>query len=304
MLRGAAKSTLNASASRVCSALTCAAVLSVLLTGCSPSKYAVGSVMVPVLDNARDAAFESEDIQTFRDAAASNLFLLEGLIRTDPKQKELRLNAAQLYFAYAFAFQEDSDPAYASLLYRKGLEHGYAVLAMNKKLPQSPDVPFEQFEAALPELRKKDVPAAVWTSVNWSQFIGLHLDSTAVLLDIPKVTGLLERVAELDPEYFEGLPYVMIGSLYSFKPPMMGGDPKASRENFEKAFAISGDSFLLSKYFYARYYAYRIMDDELFESTLDGVVAATIAEDDPYKLLNIIAKQRAGILLGDIDDLF
>jgi hypothetical protein len=290
--------------SRVGAALVCVAALSALVTGCSPSKYAVGSVMVPVLDNARDAAFESEDIQTFRDAAASNLFLLEGLIRTDPEEKELRLNAAQLYFAYAFAFQEDTDPAYASLLYRKGLEHGYAALAMNDKLPNTPDVTFEQFEAALPEMREKDVPAAVWTSVNWSQFIGLHLDSTAVLRDIPKVTSLLERVAELDPEYFEGLPYIMIGALHSFKPPMMGGDPEASRDNFEKAFAISGGSFLLSRYFYARYYAYRIMDHELFEETLNGVIAAKIAEDDPYKLLNIIAKQRSVFLLGEIDELF
>ena len=296
--------TMSIVTARACVALLSAAVLSALLTGCSPSKYAVGSVMVPVLDNARDAAFESEDIQTFRDAGASNLFLLEGLIRTDPAQKELRLNAAQLYFAYAFAFQEDKDPAYASLLYRKGLEHGYAALAMNDKMPDSPDVTFDQFEAALPGLRKKDVPAAVWTAVNWSQFIGLHLDSTAVLRDIPKVTSLLERVVELDPEYFEGLPYIMIGSLYSFKPPIMGGDPEASRENFEKAFAISGESFLLSRYFYARYYAYRVMDDGLFAETLGGVIAAKITPDDPYKLLNIIAKERSSILLGEIDELF
>jgi len=281
-----------------------ALVSSVASTGCSPSKYAAGSVMVPILGNARDAAFESEDIQTFRDAAPANLFLLEGLIRTDPDERELRINAAMLYFAYAFAFQEDTDPDYASLLYRKGLEHGYAALAKNKKMPRDPGAPFDEFEAALADLRKKDVPAAVWTSVNWAQFISLHLDSTGVLRDIPKVTGLLDRVAELDPDYFEGLPYMMIGTLHSFKPPIMGGDPEASAENFEKAFAIAGDSFLLSKYFYARFYTYRIMDAELFEETLNGVIAAESPAGDPYRLLNIIAKEKSRILLGDIDDLF
>lgn len=282
-------------------ALLCAAAV---LTGCSPAKYGVGSVMVPVLNNARDAAFESEDIITFRDAAPSNLFLLEGLIRTDPEKKELRLNASMLYFAYAFAFQEDIDPAYASLLYRKGLEHGYAALALNKKMPRTPDVSFDEFEAALPQLREKDVPAAVWTSVNWAQFISLHLDSTAVLRDIPKVTSLLDRVAELDPEYFEGLPYIMLGTLHAFKPPIMGGDPEASQSNFEKAFAISGETFLLSRYFYARFYAYRIMDDELFEQTLDGVIKAELPEYDPFRLLNMVAKERSRVLLGEIDELF
>jgi hypothetical protein len=272
--------------------------------GCSPSKYAMGSVMVPVLDNAREAAFESEDIKTFRDAAPANLFLLEGLIRTDPDERELRINAAMLYFAYAFAFMEDTDPEYASLLYRKGFDHGYAALARNKKIPATPDVPFDEFEAALPELRRKDVPAAVWTSVNWAQFISLHIDSTAVLRDIPKVTSLLERVAELDPEYFQGIPYAMIGTLHSFKPPIMGGDPEASQAAFEKAFAISGGTFLLSKYLYARFYTYRIMDDELFEETLIGVMAATPSAGDPYRLLNIIAQERSRVLLGEIDELF
>jgi hypothetical protein len=171
-------------------------------------------------------------------------------------------------------------------------------------MPPEPGVSFDDFETALPGLRKKDVPAAVWTSVNWAQFIGLHLDSTAVLRDIPKVTGLLDRVAELDPEYFEGLPYIMLGTLHAFKPPIMGGDPEASQSNFEKAFAISGETFLLSRYFYARFYTYRIMDDELFEETLDGVITAALPEYDPYRLLNMIAKERARVLLGEIDELF
>lgn len=289
---------------RFCAGLTVLALGVIVSTGCSPSKYAVGSVMVPVLDNARDAAFESEDTQTFRDAAPANIFLIEGLIRTDPDESDLRLNAAMLYFAYAFSFVEDTDPDYASLLYKKGFIHGYAALAKNKKMPASPDVSFDEFEAALPELRKKDVPAAVWASVNWSQFISLHLDSTAVLRDIPKVTRLLERVSELDPEYFEGLPYVLMGTLYSFKPPVMGGDPEASAENFEKAFAVAGETFLLSKYFYARFYAYRIQDDDLFENTLDAVIAAGLPEIDPYRLLNLIAKEKSRTLLGEIDELF
>lgn len=260
--------------------------------------------MVPILGNAREAAFESDDIQTFRDAAPSNIFLIEGLLRTDPDEDELHLNAAMMYFAYAFSFVEDKDPDYASLLYRKGTEHGYAALARNKKMPRTPDVSFDEFEAALPDLREKDVPAAVWTSVNWAQFISLNIDSTAVLRDIPKVTGLLERVVELDPDYFEGIPYMLIGALHSFKPPIMGGDPEASARSFDKAFEISGDSFLLAKYFFARFYTYRIQDADLFEQTLTNVIAADIAGDDPYRLLNLIAKQKSRILLGEIDDLF
>jgi hypothetical protein len=260
--------------------------------------------MVPVLDNARDAAFESNDVKTFRDAAPSNLFLLEGLIRTDPGNDNLRLNAAMLYFAYAFSFVEEFDQDYASLLYLKGMRHGKAILGKNKNLPKSWDVPFKEFEQSLPALREKEVPAAVWTAVNWAQFISLHLDSTAVLRDIPKVTALLDRVAGLDGGYFDGLVYVMIGSLHSFKPPIMGGDPEKSASNFEKSFELAGNSFLLARYFYARFYAYRIQDADVFEETLGGVLAAEISPADPYQLLNLIAKEKARTLLGELDELF
>jgi hypothetical protein len=279
-------------------------VLALLLSGCSMTGIGINKVMTPVLDNARDAALASNDVRTFRDAAPANLFLVEGLIETEPDNERLRLNAAMLYFAYAFSFVEDGDPGYASLLYRKGFLHGRSAMLRNKKLLRDWDVPFEEFEASLEGLRKKDVPAAVWTAANWSQFVSLHLDSTAVLRDIPKVTSLLERAAELDGAYFQGLVHVMIGSLHSFRPPMMGGSPEESLASFERAFTTSKDAFLLPRYFFARFYCYRIQDVQAFQETLEAVIASDVSEDDRYQLLNLIAKDKARALLLERDELF
>jgi hypothetical protein len=85
---------------------------------------------------------------------------------------------------------------------------------------------------------------------------------------------------------------------------MFGGSPEKSHASFEQAFAISGDSFLLSKYFYARYYLYRIQDAEDFTRVLESVGAAPADDDDPYRLLNLIARQKSATLLGEIDALF
>jgi hypothetical protein len=285
-------------------AMLLAALTAAGATGCSTAKFSVGHVMVPVLNNARDAAMASDDLRTFQDGAAANLFLMEGLIRTDPGNDELRLNASMLYFSYAFSTHEETDPAYASKLYRKGFGHAQAILLKNKKLPRDWGVSFDEFNASLPNIKKKEVPAAVWAAANWSQFIALHLDSTAVLRDIPKVTALLDRSAELDGAYFEGLPNVMIGSLHAFRPPMFGGSPEKSAESFETAFTLGDDSFLLSRYFYARYYLYRVMDDEGFRQTLQAVIDAPEQPGDPYRLLNLIARQRSQSLLGEADDLF
>lgn len=281
-----------------------APLVALLVCGCSTAKFSVGHVMVPVLNNARDAAMASDDLRTFQDGAAANLFLMEGLIRTDPANADLRLNASMLYFSYAFSTFEESDPAYASQLYLKGVGHARAVLAKDRKLPGDWSVPFEEFAGALPAMKKKDVPAAVWASANWAQFIALHLDSTAVLRDIPKVTALLERCAELDGAYFQGLPHVMIGSLHAFRPPMFGGSPEKSLASFQAAFKVADPSFLLARYFYARYYLYRIQDGDEFRRVLADVIAAPDTADDPNRLLNLIARLRSQTLLGEADDLF
>ena len=81
--------------------------MSVLFSaGCSPTRYSVRHVMVPLLENSREAAFMSDDLRTFGDASASNLFLLEGMIHTDPDNSDLRLTASMLYFSYAFKQEE------------------------------------------------------------------------------------------------------------------------------------------------------------------------------------------------------
>jgi hypothetical protein len=137
-----------------------------------------------------------------------------------------------------------------------------------------------------------------------TEFISLHLDSTAVLRDIPKVTALLVRCTELDGSYFNGLPYVMVGSLHAFRPPMFGGSPEKSLESFNKAFEVAGKSFLLPRYFYAKFYLYRIQDGDQFRKVLGDVTAAPEPADDPYRLLNLIARKKSASLLGEADDLF
>jgi len=278
------------------------AAMIAMLGGCSTSKMAVGA-MVPILDNSKNAALRSNDIKTFYAATPGNIFLLEGLIETDPKNEDLRLTAAMIYFSYAFTVGDD-DPDYASLLYLKGFRHAENVLLRNKDLAAVWDAPFDEFAAGMPALDEDDVEALTWTVGNWSQFVGLHLDSTEVLTDIPRVNALLDRLVALDGTYFNGLPYIMLGSLHAFRPPMLGGNPEASLENFNRAMEVSGGNFLLAKVFYAKFYCYRIQDGDEFEETLVQVLQAPDREEDDFRLLNLIAKDKAATLLKEKDDLF
>jgi hypothetical protein len=272
-------------------------------TGCSRSGLVV-SAMLPILENSRTAALASNDMRTFNEATPSSLFLLEGLIQTKPKNRELRESAAMLYFAYGFTFDAPEDRDYAGLLYLKGLEHGRSALESNKKFAGVWERPFAEFSAGVHHLTDDDLPAMVWTVANWSQFISMHLDSTDVLIDIPKVQILLERAIEIDGTYFEGLPYMILGSLQAFRPPLMGGDPEGSKANFDRAFAVSSGKFLLAHYFYAKFYCYRIQDADMFQKTLEGVVSQPDTIMPEYRLLNAIAIEKSAHLLEEKDELF
>jgi len=274
-----------------------------LLSGCSPSKLAVGA-MVPILENTKAAAFASNDIRTFIAATPSNLFLLEGLIKTEPNNRYLRLSASMLYFSYAFTFDDPADADYATMLYKKGLEHARASLFHDKKIKSAWDKPYDEFAAGTKLIMADDLEAAVWTMANWSQIIGLHLDSTQVLTEIPRLVALLERAIEIDGTYFEGLPLILMGSLHAFRPPMMGGDPEASRASFEKAFDVSDGKFLLASYLYAKFYCYRVQDADEFESRLRYVLDQPDTILPEYRLLNALVKQKAANLLKEKDELF
>lgn len=273
------------------------------LSGCSRAGLAVGA-MTPILENTKVAAFASNDIRTFNAATPSNLLLLEGLIRTEPANGKLRVTASMLYFSYAFTFDDPADAGYASMLYAKGLDHARAHLFRNKKVRSSWDRPFDEFVEGTKSIAARDVEPAVWAVANWSQIIALNLDSTQVLVQIPRLIALLDRVIEIDGDYFEGLPHMIMGSLHAFRPPLMGGDPEASRESFEAAFGVSEEKFLLASYFYAKFYCHRVQDAEEFETRLRYVLDQPEDIMPEYRLLNAIAKQKAVRLLKEKDELF
>jgi hypothetical protein len=274
-----------------------------LCAACSTSRLAVGA-MIPILENTKTAALASNDLRTFKAATPSSILLLEGLAATEPGNDDLRINLAMMYFAYAFTLDEADDEAYASSLYIKGFEHGKLALFDNDDIEAAWDGPFDAFVAAAGRVERRDLEALVWTVANWSQFISLHLDSTEVLIQIPRVTGLLERAIELDGSFFGGLPHIILASLHAFRPPMLGGNPEASKENFDAAISLTEGRFLLAQYFLARFYCHRIQDPDMFEEALKSVMGQSVNIWPQYRLLNALAIEKSARLLEEKDDLF
>jgi hypothetical protein len=106
------------------------------LGGCSIQKLAVRSTF-SILENSMAALNEEDDLELAEMAIASNLKLLEGLIRTDPDNSELRLMAAEGYTSYALGFIEAESPGRASQFYLRAKEYGITILKRNREFAES-----------------------------------------------------------------------------------------------------------------------------------------------------------------------
>lgn len=283
--------------------LILAGVLAAQLSGCGATRGIAVRSMIPILDTAVQATYRDQDLKTVEAAIPGNLVLIRGLCESSPKNVELHAMAAQLYFSYGYGFIEDSDPERAALLYAEGLRLGRQALAGKDwfaPLPAgtAPDA------KRLGEIGRDDVPLLFWALANWSSWINLRLDDPNAVAQLVAVEAYLGRVLELQPDYFMGMPHVLLGAMQCFRPVMFGGKPEEGRGHIEEALRISGNRMLLYHVFFAQYYCRQTLDEEAFTKSLESVRSAPDDLLPEYQLFNLVAKRKAALLLEKTDELF
>ena len=278
--------------------------LLVLLNGCSMQKMVIRQ-MEPILLNTVDAFFEEQDLQIAQQALAANLKLVEGLLKSDPENQELLLILAQGYAGYALAFVEDTNAVQARQLYLRARDYALRLLKLrNPRIFNNLHAHLSRFKQALNSAQKEDVPALFWAGFSWSSYINLALEEPTAIMDLARVEPMMQRVLELDSTYFYGAVYLFFGSLYGQKPALLGGNPQKAHEFFEKNLQLTGGKFLLSYVYAARFYAAKILDEQLFEAYLQKVLNSPDNVLPQANLLNQVAKKKARRLLAKKSELF
>jgi hypothetical protein len=273
-----------------------------LLSGC----MRVALEMTPSLfPNFTSTIFEECDSELAKEAIPSNLKLLEGLLKNDPNNKKI-LTALTLGFTgYSMLFVEDHDPERASRLYNRAKDYG--ISALGKKgdlLKTTGGLKKDQVASALKTINKNDLEALLWTTVAWSAWINLNLDQPIALAQLGVSQACLERVMELDGDYFYGLPYILMGVSLSARPPMLGGDPNRASLYFKKALELNQRKFILTQYYYARFYAVRTQNKKLFVELLDEIAQKDAQDLRNVCLINAMIQHKATKLKKMADDLF
>jgi len=255
--------------------------------------------------NITEAANQNADFEMVRDGLPGGLLQMDGFIKMAPDDKQLLLSAAETYSGYAFLSVQDENKPRAEKLYNTAKEYAFRVLRQNPAFEEACDKSREEFVKALKTFDKEDVPALYLGLNSWLSYISLaNAEDPSLLMDLPKIEAMMDRIAELDETYKYGAVHAMMGTYHAAKPEIFGGKPKLAKQHFEKAFEISGRKFLVWHLLYAKFYAVQIQDKDLFIKTLEEAVESPENLLPEQNFANEAARHKAKELLAKADSLF
>jgi len=274
------------------------------LSACGSVDRVAVNTTTDVLMKGRASVFEEPDYDLAREAAPTQLKLIEALLASAPENRDLRRLAAEGFAGGAFLFYEDAAPQRAKGLYLRGRDHALAALALKPAFRGLADKTLDDFTKALGAATKDDVPDLFWAGFGWAGEINLSKDDASALADLPKAAALMQRVLELDPSFHFAGADLFYGVYYASRPPMLGGDPQKALQHFAAAQRLTQDQYLLVPVLEARWYAVAVQDKELFRQLLTKVVEAPSGRLPESRLTDEAAKRKAAALLEKIDDYF
>ncbi len=274
-----------------------------LLTACSMGQMVVRSSQT-ILDSGVESMNRETDLQLARDAMPANLKLVEGMLIEDPNNNELRLFAAEGFYGYSYGFIEIEDPLRAKLLYRRCYSHAQRALKQAGIDIDPESATHEAVETAVSKAGKKAVPALFWTANCLGKWIDLSRDDLSLVASLSNVAILMQRVIDLDDEFYFGSAHIFFGAYYGGRSPLLGGDFSRSEAEFQRAAEINDNKLLIVNLLQAEFLDRQRLDQQAFHNRLVAIIEAPENLYPEMALVNGIAKQRAALLLDYEDEWF
>jgi len=274
-----------------------------LLFSCAAGKTMTVGATAALLEDVARSAYRQSDLRLIREGMPAYLMLIDGMAAAVPDNERLLISAAQAYASFGSAFILEEDPDYARVLY--GRAKDYALRALQQVGFENPaGAEFDTFEKKLDTLPKSQVPALFWAASCWANWIASNQRSMEAMAELPRVELMMKRVLELDERFYYGGAHVFMGILEASRPKIAGGDLNKAKDHFLKAIELAKGKFLMSRVYYAAYYARKTFDKQLFVATLQQVLDTPADIEPDLTLLNTVAHMRARKMLSEVDEYF
>ena len=293
-----------------------------VLWSCSTRKLMV-TEMTDLMETGAGAFETDDDLYMLQQALPAHIKLLEALLASDPQNERLLILLARLYGSYSFLFIDGrlerfqltgSPPAAgeetpaelkdkALRYYGRGVE--YALAALQIRHPRATESLYQVTSSAsfVQSLQRPDLAALFWYGFNLSGLVNHSRDSVAAIARAHLIEKAMQRVIELQPDFYHGSAHLVLMIYYASRSPMMGGNLARAQGHYDQLKNLNGDKLLLTDLFYARTVVVQQQNRRLFEETLTAV-AGSADTDARFRLFNRVARDRALVYLSAADRLF
>ena len=283
--------------------LACITGIAALLSACSMGQLVVRGSQT-ILDSGSEAMNRETDLQLAGAAIPANLKLVEGMLIEDPNNRTLLLFAAEGFYGYSYGFVELDDTERAAALYRRCQDYALRALALDGIHIEPASASEAALQAATATAGKGSVPALFWAASCLAKEIDLNRDKVASIAGLSGAAVLMQRVMELDDEFYHGGPYLFFGVYYGGRAPMLGGDFARAEENFRRAAEINHNKLLMVDLLRAEYLDRQQLNRTAFHERLLSILSAPDGLYPEMALVNAISKRRAARLLTLEDEWF
>ena len=262
--------------------------------GCTRLVMPIASSMIPGFTG---AFFEECDLKLAKESLPAELKLMEGLLKNDPENQKILTALCMGFTGYAMLFVEDEDPERGSRLYLRAKTYGLKAMDIE-------NAGARQMLDRIKKIPQENIEMLFWTTMAWNAWVNLNLDKPSAIGESTLAEACLKRVLEIEPHFYYGAPYVLMGTILAARPEMLGGNAPKAKTCFEKAITVSDGKFLLAQYYFARYYAVRVQNKALFFSLVKTVREAQPDELKEACLINQAVKKKMEALAIMADELF
>lgn len=286
-------------------ALTGILAAGILTGGCGIQRAVVRSATAPIINGGFEAMMAEEDLQLAETALASNLKLVEGLIRSDAKNDRLVLLAAQGFTAYSLAFLEDEEPERAKNLYLRGRDYANRWLELKYDIDLLSIDKLDDFKTAVDALPKKAIPGIFWLANSWASSLLLSLDDIAAVSNLPRVEYLMNVVLEEDEAYYFAGAHLFMGAYYGARSTFLGGSPAKAARHLDRQAELTNNEMLLGKFFRVKFVFMPAFEEEAARKGLEEILTFDVrSAPEEMILMNRIAQKKARVLLENLEDYF
>lgn len=283
--------------------------------GCSAKTFVakrVGNVLAE-----GGSVYASDDDPALVGAALPfGLKTMEGLLADVPEHRGLLIASASGFTQYAYAYVdlpalqlEATQPRRARELRLRAKKlyiraRDYAIRALELREPGFVDKLRQDPEAALAVFEAENVPELYWTAVSWSAAIASDKQDMDLLADLDLIGPIIERCLQLDEGFDQGAIHDFLIAFYGSRSTVQGGSAEKARAHFKRAMELASGKKVGPLVSLAESVSVRLQDREEFVALLKQALAFDVDAAPEQRLANLIAQQRARVLLARIDDFF